>query len=184
MPESHVFRVFCTQFPKWSSQKLITFILFNILQLDIGKQFIGRAITLIVWPILLYMCFFYIHLEVLNHSGSGDGFFSTAFQSQLIGNSLHNATMPRQVAYGAVVTFKNHKTGGGYLHSHSHLYPKGVGIRQQQVNWSAQIYWRFCGLATNAQQYLLRGFVGWLSMGVKDFVPNERNSVARHIFHR
>lgn len=79
------------------------------------------------------MCFFYIHLEVLNHSGNGDGFYSSAFQSQLIGNSLHNATMPRQLAYGAIVTLKNHKTGGGYLHSHYHLYPKGAGARQQQV---------------------------------------------------
>lgn len=132
-------RWFCSNiFQVFSTSKLITSISFNVFQLDIGKQFVGRAITLIVWPILLYMCFFYIHLEVLNHSGSGDGFFSTAFQSQLIGNSLHNATMPRQVAYGAVVTFKNHKTGGGYLHSHSHLYPKGVGIRQQQVNWSTK----------------------------------------------
>lgn len=82
------------------------------------------------------MFFFYIHLAVLNRSGSGDGFFSSAFQSQLIGNSLHNATMPREVAYGAVVTFKNHKTGGGYLHSHFHLYPKGSGAVQQQVNIS------------------------------------------------
>lgn len=79
------------------------------------------------------MIFFYIHLEVLNHSGSGDGFYSSAFQSKLIGNSLYNASMPRQVAYGAVVTLKNYKTGGGYLHSHYHLYPKGVGSRQQQV---------------------------------------------------
>lgn len=79
------------------------------------------------------MFFFYIHLEILNRSGNGDGFYSSAFQSRLIGNSLHNATMPRQVAYGAVLTFKNYKTGGGYLHSHYHLYPKGVGARQQQV---------------------------------------------------
>lgn len=97
------------------------------------KQFIGRAVTLIVWPVILYMIFFYIHLEVLNHSGNGDGFYSSAFQSQLIGNSLHNVTMPRQVAYGSRVTLKNHKTGGGYLHSHYHLYPKGAGVRQQQV---------------------------------------------------
>lgn len=41
--------------------------------------------------------------------------------------------MPRQVAYGAVITLKNHRTGGGYLHSHYHLYPEGVGARQQQV---------------------------------------------------
>lgn len=66
-------------------------------------------------------------------SGNGDGFYSSAFQSQLIGNSLHNASMPRQVAYGAVITLKNHRTGGGYLHSHYHLYPEGVGARQQQV---------------------------------------------------
>lgn len=37
------------------------------------------------------------------------------------------------MAYGAVVTLKNHRTGGGYLHSHWHLYPEGVGARQQQV---------------------------------------------------
>lgn len=103
-------------------------------QVEIVKQFVGRAVALIVWPVILYMCFFYIHLEVLNHSGNGDGFYSSAFQSQLIGNSLHNATMPRQVAYGAILTLKNYKTGGGYLHSHYHLYPKGVGARQQQVS--------------------------------------------------
>ncbi|RZF46220.1 hypothetical protein LSTR_LSTR017598, partial [Laodelphax striatellus] len=37
------------------------------------------------------------------------------------------------VAYGAIVTLKNHRTGGGYLHSHWHLYPEGVGARQQQI---------------------------------------------------
>lgn len=41
--------------------------------------------------------------------------------------------MPRQLAYGASITLKNHRTGGGYLHSHWHLYPEGVGARQQQV---------------------------------------------------
>lgn len=97
------------------------------------KQLIARALTLILWPICLYMIFFYIHLTVLNHTGSGDGFYSSAFQSRLIGNSLHNASMPREVAYGAIVTLKNHKTGGGYLHSHFHMYPKGVGAKQQQV---------------------------------------------------
>lgn len=44
--------------------------------------------------------------------------------------------MPRQVAYGAVLTLKNYKTGGGYLHSHYHLYPKGAGTRQQQVRYT------------------------------------------------
>ncbi|XP_066903624.1 protein O-mannosyl-transferase 2 [Halyomorpha halys] len=41
--------------------------------------------------------------------------------------------MPHEVAYGAVLTLKNRRTGGGYLHSHWHLYPEGVGARQQQV---------------------------------------------------
>lgn len=81
----------------------------------------------IIFVIILYIDFF------LNFSGNGDGFYSSAFQSQLIGNSLHNASMPRLVAYGAIVTLKNHRTGGGYLHSHYHLYPEGVGARQQQV---------------------------------------------------
>ncbi|KAH8281231.1 hypothetical protein KR018_000149 [Drosophila ironensis] len=97
------------------------------------KQVACRAITLILWPVLLYTFFFYIHLSVLNRSGNGDGFYSSAFQSRLIGNSLYNASMPRDVAFGSVVTIKNHKTGGGYLHSHAHLYPKGMGARQQQI---------------------------------------------------
>lgn len=100
---------------------------------DTLKQLFVRALFLIIWPIMLYIFFFYIHLRILNHSGSGDGFYSSAFQSQLIGNSLHNASMPSQVAYGAIVTLKNHKTGGGYLHSHYHLYPDGAGARQQQI---------------------------------------------------
>ena len=41
--------------------------------------------------------------------------------------------MPREVAYGAVVTLMNHRTGGAYLHSHFHLYPEGMGAKQQQV---------------------------------------------------
>ncbi|XP_046662326.1 protein O-mannosyl-transferase 2-like [Homalodisca vitripennis] len=97
------------------------------------KHFIARVFCLIILPVCLYVSFFYIHLTVLNKSGNGDGFYSSAFQSQLQGNTLHNASMPRDVAYGAVVTLKIHRTGGGYLHSHWHLYPEGVGARQQQV---------------------------------------------------
>ncbi|CAH1111302.1 unnamed protein product [Psylliodes chrysocephalus] len=97
------------------------------------KNLLSRAVCLIFLPIILYIAFFYVHLRVLNRSGNGDGFYSSAFQSQLIGNSLHNASMPREVAYGAIITLKNHRTGGGYLHSHFHLYPETVGARQQQI---------------------------------------------------
>eukprot|EP00092_Neocalanus_flemingeri_P019544 GFUD01021174.1.p1 GENE.GFUD01021174.1~~GFUD01021174.1.p1 ORF type:complete len:722 (+),score=149.03 GFUD01021174.1:268-2433(+) len=97
------------------------------------KHFIARAICLIMVPIALYITFFYIHLTILSKSGSGDGFYSSLFQSTLEGNRLYNASMPKEVAYGALVTLKNHRTGGGYLHSHFHLYPEGVGSKQQQV---------------------------------------------------
>ena len=40
-----------------------------------------------------------------------------------------------QVAYGASITLKNHRTGGAYLHSHFHLYPEGKGAKQQQVGF-------------------------------------------------
>ena len=66
-------------------------------------------------------------------SGNGDGHFSSLFQSALDGNVLHNATMPRELAYGAMITLKNARVGGGYLHSHYHLYPEGVGAKQQQI---------------------------------------------------
>ncbi|XP_046479976.1 protein O-mannosyl-transferase 2 isoform X9 [Neodiprion pinetum] len=97
------------------------------------KHLLARTLCLIVLPVIVYVLFFYIHLVVLNKSGSGDGFYSSGFQSQLEGNSLHNATMPRHLAYGAIITLKNHRTGGGYLHSHWHLYPEGMGARQQQI---------------------------------------------------
>jgi len=97
------------------------------------KHFAARALCLILLPVALYVAFFYVHLKVLYKTGNGDGHFSSLFQSALEGNFLHNASMPRQLAYGAIVTLKNARVGGGYLHSHYHLYPEGVGARQQQV---------------------------------------------------
>merc|ERR1719323_2149284 len=97
------------------------------------KHFAARALCLIIVPITLYITIFYIHLTVLSKSGTGDGFYSSLFQSSLVGNRLYNASMPREVAYGAMVTLKNHRTGGAYLHSHFHLYPEGMGAKQQQV---------------------------------------------------
>eukprot|EP00093_Oithona_nana_P014788 14788.XXX_659779_650794_1 [CDS] Oithona nana genome sequencing. len=97
------------------------------------KHFIARAFCLIALPIVLYITFFYIHLSVLYKSGNGDGHFSSLFQTALEGNQLHNASMPRNLAFGAAITLKNARVGGGYLHSHYHLYPEGVGAKQQQV---------------------------------------------------
>ncbi|KAG7237260.1 hypothetical protein INR49_032593 [Caranx melampygus] len=100
---------------------------------DIAKHFLARVAGLILLPLFIYVTIFAIHFVVLNKSGPGDGFFSSAFQSRLIGNNLHNASMPEYLAYGSTITVKNLRIAGGYLHSHWHLYPEGVGARQQQV---------------------------------------------------
>ncbi|XP_046641821.1 protein O-mannosyl-transferase 2-like isoform X1 [Daphnia pulicaria] len=97
------------------------------------KHFMARALCLIVIPTLLYMGIFYIHLAVLNNSGPGDGFYSSAFQVGLKGNYLHDGSTPREVAYGAILTLKNSVTSGAYLHSHDHLYPEEIGGGQQQI---------------------------------------------------
>nr|XP_020469607.1 protein O-mannosyl-transferase 2 isoform X1 [Monopterus albus]XP_020469608.1 protein O-mannosyl-transferase 2 isoform X1 [Monopterus albus] len=100
---------------------------------DIAMHFLARVVGLILLPLLLYVTIFAVHFFVLNKSGPGDGFFSSAFQSRLIGNNLHNASIPEYLAYGSIITVKNLRIAGGYLHSHFHLYPEGVGARQQQV---------------------------------------------------
>uniref|UniRef100_A0AAQ4PD29 Protein O-mannosyl-transferase 2 n=1 Tax=Gasterosteus aculeatus aculeatus TaxID=481459 RepID=A0AAQ4PD29_GASAC len=100
---------------------------------DIAKHFLARVAGLILLPLFLYVTTFAIHFAVLNKSGPGDGFFSSAFQSRLVGNNLYNASMPEYLAYGSTITVKNLRIAGGYLHSHWHLYPEGVGARQQQV---------------------------------------------------
>ncbi|XP_077781309.1 protein O-mannosyl-transferase 2 isoform X6 [Podarcis muralis] len=99
----------------------------------LGRHFLARVLCLIMLPLALYTAMFAVHFAVLNRSGPGDGFFSSGFQSRLIGNNLHNMSVPEYLAYGSVITMKNLRMAGGYLHSHWHLYPEGVGARQQQV---------------------------------------------------
>ncbi|XP_005390250.1 PREDICTED: protein O-mannosyl-transferase 2 isoform X2 [Chinchilla lanigera] len=99
----------------------------------VGKHLMARVLCLIVLPLVLYMAIFAVHIMVLNKSGPGDGFFSSAFQARLSGNNLHNASIPEHLAYGSVITVKNLRMAIGYLHSHRHLYPEGIGARQQQV---------------------------------------------------
>ena len=77
-----------------------------------------------------------------------------------------------EVAYGAVISLKNGITGGGYLHSHLHLYPAGIGAKQQQVNGFLPVslaftkfYWVLLGF-TRFHRVLL-GFTGfyWVLLG-------------------
>uniref|UniRef100_H0YJQ7 Dolichyl-phosphate-mannose--protein mannosyltransferase n=1 Tax=Homo sapiens TaxID=9606 RepID=H0YJQ7_HUMAN len=113
-------RQHCSQLP---SSPLVT----------VGKHLTARVLCLIVLPLALYTATFAVHFMVLSKSGPGDGFFSSAFQARLSGNNLHNASIPEHLAYGSVITVKNLRMAIGYLHSHRHLYPEGIGARQQQV---------------------------------------------------
>ena len=57
-------------------------------------------------------------------------FFSMPFICCL----MHVIHLHAVVAYNSIVTLKNHRTGGNYLHSHAHLYPESFGTTQQQVS--------------------------------------------------
>ncbi|XP_034163663.2 protein O-mannosyl-transferase 2 [Pangasianodon hypophthalmus] len=115
----------------WDLWKLLGDVCLSLVHF--AKHLAARVFGLIMIPLFLYTTIFAVHFVILNRSGPGDGFFSSAFQSRLIGNNLHNATMPEYLAYGSVITVKNLRIAGGYLHSHWHLYPEGVGAQQQQV---------------------------------------------------
>uniref|UniRef100_A0A8C0AYK9 Protein O-mannosyl-transferase 2 n=1 Tax=Buteo japonicus TaxID=224669 RepID=A0A8C0AYK9_9AVES len=100
-----------------------------------GVKFVGLFVVLLVglntiydlWDLLGNLSLSLV--SVRNFSLS----LYASFQSQLIGNNLHNVSVPEHLAYGSVVTMKNLRMAGGYLHSHWHLYPEGIGARQQQV---------------------------------------------------
>eukprot|EP00057_Strongylocentrotus_purpuratus_P031920 XP_786089.3 PREDICTED: protein O-mannosyl-transferase 2 [Strongylocentrotus purpuratus] len=105
----------------------------NLTKMTLLYHLLARIVCLICLPAIIYTAFFAVHFQVLNQSGNGDGFYSSAFQAKLIGNKLHNAAMPEAIAYGSLITLKNHRSSGGLLHSHHHLYPEGSGAMQQQV---------------------------------------------------
>ncbi|XP_048585823.1 protein O-mannosyl-transferase 2 isoform X2 [Nematostella vectensis] len=100
---------------------------------EISKQFIARVLGLIILPIMVYLFWFSVHFKMLPNTGPGDGFFSSAFQSTLKGNPLYMASVPEDLAFGSMITLKNHRAGGALLHSHHHLYPKEHAPEQQQV---------------------------------------------------
>ncbi|KAK5109557.1 hypothetical protein LTR62_006908 [Meristemomyces frigidus] len=93
------------------------------------KHLFARIFCLIVIPVTFYMAMFAIHFICLVNPGDGDGFMSSEFQSTL--NSKGMADVPADVAFGSRVSLRHHNTQGGYLHSHSHMYPEGS--KQQQI---------------------------------------------------
>lgn len=75
------------------------------------------------------MFMFAIHFLCLVNPGDGDGFMSSEFQATLNSKGMHS--VPADVAFGSRISIRHHNTQGGYLHSHSHMYP--TGSKQQQI---------------------------------------------------
>uniref|UniRef100_A0A3P9H9U0 Protein O-mannosyl-transferase 2 n=1 Tax=Oryzias latipes TaxID=8090 RepID=A0A3P9H9U0_ORYLA len=114
----------------------------NLSLVDVLKHFLARVAGLILLPLFLYVTIFAVHFVVLNKSGPGDGFFSSAFQSRLIGNNLHNVSMPESesrtpvlVRHGDIIRLE-HKETTRNLHAHrqeapltkKHFQVTGYGI--------------------------------------------------------
>ncbi|THH05810.1 hypothetical protein EW145_g4530 [Phellinidium pouzarii] len=93
------------------------------------KHFFARALCLIFVPVLFYMSMFAIHFQILQNSGDGDGFMSSAFQHTLGGRGMQDTFA--DVAFGSEIAIRHVNTQGGYLHSHAHDYP--TGSKQQQI---------------------------------------------------
>ncbi|KAL3454012.1 Dolichyl-phosphate-mannose-protein mannosyltransferase-domain-containing protein [Aspergillus insuetus] len=93
------------------------------------KHFFARMFCLIVIPLGFYCAMFAIHFKCLVNPGEGDGFMSSEFQATL--NSKGMAAVPADVIFGSRLSIRHHNTQGGYLHSHSHMYP--TGSKQQQI---------------------------------------------------
>ena len=61
---------------------------------ELGKHLCARVVGLIVVPLGVYLMWFAIHFHRLNLTGTGDGTFSSIFQSGLIGiRNIHNLSL-------------------------------------------------------------------------------------------
>uniref|UniRef100_A0A672GPI6 Protein O-mannosyl-transferase 1 n=1 Tax=Salarias fasciatus TaxID=181472 RepID=A0A672GPI6_SALFA len=98
-----------------------------------------RGVCLLVVPVLLYVFWFYVHLNLLSLSGPHDQLMSPAFQASLQGGlSRITRGQPLEVAYGSQVTLRSSASQpiACWLHSHKANYPiryeSGRGSSHQQ----------------------------------------------------
>lgn len=92
--------------------------------IEIGIQFIFRAIIFLIVPVIVYLTIFRIHLAVLNKAGPHDSAMTSAFQASLEGG-LASITkgQPYNVAHGSQITLRHTHGRTCWLHSHTHVYP-------------------------------------------------------------
>lgn len=88
----------------------------------------ARLLALVVLPLALYTATFYLHFQLLQHSGPGDSHMSKEFQSGLVGSTFNRPlTMPPHVAYGSRVMIRQEHGQRCWLHSHAYNYPTHPG---------------------------------------------------------
>ncbi|KAI9492559.1 glycosyltransferase family 39 protein [Zychaea mexicana] len=112
------------------------------------KHFNARAIALIIVPVFVYMFWFYIHFAILDQSGPGDTFMSSAFQETLKNSAIKMKSL--DIHYGDEILI-HHPGTDVYLHSHTTKYPLRyddgrISSQGQQVTGikeaDANCYWR------------------------------------------
>ncbi|SCV67439.1 BQ2448_5050 [Microbotryum intermedium] len=84
------------------------------------KHFVARAFGLIVVPAIVYLFWFWVHFKVLNRSGTGDEFMSSAFQQTLLDSPM--TLTAKEIHYFDTITLQ-HRTTKAFLHSHPDRYP-------------------------------------------------------------
>jgi len=93
-------------------------------------HFLARAFCLILVPLTIYLACFYVHFEILTHSGPGDNMMSLDFQKGLIGNANRVANV-QEVGMGSVISLKHLNSDNVFLQSTHQTYP--AGSRHHQI---------------------------------------------------
>ncbi|XP_038054407.1 protein O-mannosyl-transferase 1-like [Patiria miniata] len=87
-------------------------------------HFLARLSLLNIFPLLMYIGIFWIHLSVLSKAGPHDNQMTSAFSASLEGGlSLITKGQPLSVVYGSQVTLRHTHNQMCWLHSHNQNYP-------------------------------------------------------------
>ncbi|KAI9258774.1 O-mannosyltransferase [Phascolomyces articulosus] len=84
------------------------------------RHFNARALALIIIPTCVYLFWFYVHFAILDQSGPGDTFMSSAFQETLKNSAIKMKSL--DIHYGDEIIL-HHPGTEVYLHSHTLKYP-------------------------------------------------------------
>lgn len=95
-----------------------------------ARQWIIRVISLILIPAAIFVFGYKIHFGLLTTANDASNSMSTLFQAHL-NESPVAITVPRDVAYGSIISLKSQGPSPQFLHSHNSIYPDGS--KQYQV---------------------------------------------------